>query len=108
MGVERKHMGDILVGSHDDHAAAIAIDAAHVENVVAAFQIRAEHFLVVAEPVTAFAGEKKLRHGLEGQRAMALLEHSPDIDHGVDIGCCRRIFANGRLHGVGKESRTAL
>jgi len=37
-------MGDILVGSHNDHAAPIAIDATHVENVVAAFRSGQNNF----------------------------------------------------------------
>ena len=49
-------MGDILVGSHNDHAAPIAIDATHVENVVAALQVRTEQFLVVAKPVPTLTG----------------------------------------------------
>src|SRR6476660_4058888 len=34
---------------------------------------------------------------------MALLEHSSDIDHGVDISCCRRVSAHWRLGRVGKK-----
>lgn len=37
--VEREHMADILVGSHNDDAALGTVDAAHIENVVAAFHI---------------------------------------------------------------------
>ena len=36
-------MGDILVGTHDDHAASGPIDSPHVEDVVATLEIRAEH-----------------------------------------------------------------
>ena len=56
VGVEGQHIGDILVGSHDHHAAPIPIDAAHVENVGVALEVRAEDLLVVAQPVPAFRG----------------------------------------------------
>ena len=56
VGVEREHIGDILVGSHNYHASPIPIDAAHVENVVLAFVVRAENFLVVTKPVPTFGG----------------------------------------------------
>ena len=45
VGIERQDVGNILVRSHDDHAAAVSIDTAHIENVVAAFQIGTEHLL---------------------------------------------------------------
>src|SRR5947209_7058792 len=51
--VEREDMRDILIGTDHNHAAPHPIDAPQVENVVSAFQVGAEHLLVVAETVTA-------------------------------------------------------
>ncbi len=48
--VERKNMGDVLVGPHDDHAPPRSINAPQVENIGAALQVGAEHLLIVAEP----------------------------------------------------------
>jgi len=40
------------------------IDAPHVENVMAALQVRAEHLFVVTKPVMALPGQKEKGHGL--------------------------------------------
>src|SRR5947199_3722 len=58
MAVKRKHMRDILVRPHHDHAAFVPIDAAHRKDVVAALEIGAEHLFVVAKSVTSFCREK--------------------------------------------------
>jgi hypothetical protein len=57
VGVEREHIGDILVGSHNQHAAPVPIDAAHVENVAVALEVRTENLLIVAQSVPAFLGQ---------------------------------------------------
>ena len=94
IGIERENMRDILVGPHNDHAAAFPIDATHAEDVAATFQVRAEHFLVVAKPVTALPGKKESGHVLEAKLPMALLEDGAYIDHRVDIRPLRRIPPN--------------
>src|ERR1700761_4637247 len=45
--IERQDVRDELVGPHDDQAAALAIDPAHVEDVAARLSVGAEHLLVV-------------------------------------------------------------
>ena len=87
VGIERQDVGDILVRSHDDHATFVSIDTAHCENVVAAFQVGAEHLFVVMKPVAALPGQEKRWHGLDRKFAMALLEDRSDVDHGCQ---CRR------------------
>ena len=63
-------MRDVLVRSHDNHATPVSIDAPHVENVMAALQVRAEHLFVVTKPVTALPGQKERGHGLDGKLKM--------------------------------------
>ena len=46
--VERQNMRDVLVRPHDHHAALFAFDAAHSEDITAAFQVGAKHLFVVA------------------------------------------------------------
>ena len=48
VSIERQNVGNILIRSHDDHATSVSINTTHIENVVAAFQVGAEHLLVVA------------------------------------------------------------
>src|SRR5882757_4456878 len=103
MRVEWENMRDVLVRSHDDHATPVAIDAPHVENVLAALKIRAEHLFVVTKPIAALPGQKEGRHGLDGELEMALLEDGPDIDHGIDIRACRRISRDGRSGRLGEK-----
>ncbi len=89
-------MGDVLVRSHDDHATAVSMDAAHVEDILAGLQVRAEHLLIVAKPVAALLGQKQGGHGRDGNVAMALLEDGPDIDDGVDVLARRRVSLDRR------------
>ena len=56
MAIERKNVRDILVRPRDHHATRFAINATHAEDVVAAFEIGAEHFFVVAKSVTSLPG----------------------------------------------------
>ena len=49
MAIERKNVRDVLVWPHDHHATPFAIDAARGEDVIAAFQVGAERFFVVAK-----------------------------------------------------------
>jgi len=103
VSVERHHIGDVLVGSHNYHAASIAIDATHIEYVAVAFEVRAVQFLVVAKPVPTFRRQKELRHCRKVQLAMTLLDHGSDIDQRVDITFCRRVSPHRRLGRVNKK-----
>src|SRR5882757_10884059 len=103
VGIERQDVGNILVWSHDDDAAPVSIDPAHIENVVAAFQVGAEHLLVVTKLVAALPGQEKRWHSVDCKLAMALLEDRPDVDHAVDVCTVRRVFPDGRLLRPGKE-----
>src|SRR4051794_1435949 len=90
MRIERENVRDVLVRPHDNHAAPVTIDSPHVENVMAALQVRTEHFFIVMKSIPALPGQKERGHGLNGKGAMALLEDGPHIDHRVDIralGC---------------------
>src|ERR1700692_2265922 len=64
IGIERQDVGNMLVRSHDHHAAPVSIDTAHIENVVAAFQVGAKHLFVIAKPVAPLPGQKKRWHRL--------------------------------------------
>src|SRR6516162_213073 len=97
VGIERQDVGNILVRSHDDHAAAVSIDTAHIENVVAAFQVGTEHLLVVTKRIAALPGQEKRWHSVDCKFAMTLLEDCPDIDHAVDVCTVRSVFPDGRL-----------
>ena len=101
--IERENMRDVLVRSHDNHATPVSIDAPHVENVMAALQVRAEHLFAVTKPVMALPGQKERGHGLDGKLKMALLEDGPDIDHGVDIRPPRRVSPDRRLGRLGEK-----
>ena len=62
MSVEGQDMTNVLIGPHDDDAAAVPIDAAYRINVVAASKIGAKELFVVLKPVTAFTRQKKRGH----------------------------------------------
>ena len=96
MGIERQDVRDKLVRPHHHHAASVSIDTAHIKNVVAAFQVGAEHFLVVAQLVAALSGQQQWWHRLDREVAMPLLEDCPDVDHAIDICTGRRVFPDGR------------
>src|SRR5438445_9253200 len=81
IAIERKHVRDVLVWPHNHHAASLAIDAAHGEDVVAAPHVGTEDFFVIAKSVTSLPRQQQGRHGLDGKRVMILLEHRADIDH---------------------------
>ena len=51
--IERENVRNVLVRPHDHHAPRLAIDAAHGEDVIAAFEVGAEHLFVVAKSVTS-------------------------------------------------------
>ena len=103
MRIEWENMRDVLVRSHDNHATPVSIDTPHVENVMAALKVRAEHLFVVTKPVTALPGQKEGRHGHDGKLEMALLEDGPDIDHGIDIRSRRRVSPDRRLGRPGEK-----
>src|SRR6188768_2839196 len=85
IAIERKNVRDVLVGPHDHHAPPFAIDATHGEDVIAAFEVGAEHLFVVAKSEPSLPRQKEGRHGLDGDVVMALLEHRADIEHRVDV-----------------------
>ena len=59
VSIERQNVGNILIRSHDDHTPSVSINTTHIENVVAAFQVGAEHLLVVAKLVATLPGQQK-------------------------------------------------
>ena len=81
-GQDMRHM---LVRPDDHHASAPTIDAAKVEDVLALHHDRAEHLLVVHEPVASLRRAQQGGHGAEGQLPVWLLEDRPQVDHRVDI-----------------------
>ena len=78
--IERQNMRDELVRPHDHHAAVLAIDAAHGEDVMSALQVGAEHLFVIAQTVAAFPRQEKVRHSLDRNLAVPLLKHRTQID----------------------------
>ena len=90
-------MRDVLIRPHDDHAPCLPIDAAHYKDVVIAFDVGAEHLLVVVKILTSLPGQKQGRHGRDGEIAMSLLEHRADVDHRVDILAAACILSDGRF-----------
>jgi hypothetical protein len=48
MVLQRQHMGDVLVGAHHHQGPLASVDASHIENIRAAFQIGAEDLSIVA------------------------------------------------------------
>ena len=103
MPVERQKMRNILIWPHDHHAAALAVDVTQTEDVTAAFQIGAEHFLVVAESVASLPRQEKGWHRFDGQLAMTLLKNRTNIDHRVDVRARRSIFPDRRLRCLGEK-----
>src|SRR5687767_9937366 len=63
--IEWQHVRDELVRSHDHHAAPFAIDAAHGEDVLAAFVVGTEHLLVVMQLVPALPRQQEGWHGFD-------------------------------------------
>jgi hypothetical protein len=101
--VEREDICNILIRTHDDYAAAVAIDPAHVEDVATALEIGTEHLLIVTKPVPPLTRQKKLRHLLEVQLAMALLEHGSHVDNGIDIRARGCVAPDRGLRRAGEE-----
>src|SRR5271166_6404458 len=100
-GIERENMRNVLIRSHDDHAAAVSIDAPQVENVVAAFQVRAEHLFIIDKPIAALSRQQERGHRFDRKLAMALLEDGQHFDHRVDIRARGRISPDWRFGGLG-------
>ena len=84
MLVQREHVGDVLVGAHDDDAARLAVHATQVEDVSGA-RVGAERLLVVDQAEPALAGQQDGRQLVDGQVTVALLEDGADVDNGVRI-----------------------
>ena len=49
VAVERQHLRDVLIRSHDDDASLLAVYASYVEYIVAAFYVGAIDFFVVLQ-----------------------------------------------------------
>lgn len=85
MSVQRKHVGDMLVGAHHDDTAGVPIDPAQVEDVLGRW-IRAEHLLVIGDAEGALAWEQDCRQLVDLKFVVPLLEDRPDVDDRVGIG----------------------
>ena len=89
VGVDREYVSDILVGADDHYAALIAIDAPHIEDILAGPAVGAEYLLVVEQPVAPLARQKEGRHGRQVEIAVVLLKDGPEIKGGIDVGSRR-------------------
>ena len=96
-------MRDVLIRPHDDHAANFSVDAAHGEDVVAAFEVRTKYLLIVLKSETSLVRQKQRRHRLDGKLTMSLLEDRADIDHRVDILAAARVLSDGRSLILGEK-----
>lgn len=93
-------MCDVLVGTNNNDATMLPVNAAHFKNVVASLQVRAKHFLIVAKSITAFLGKEERGHVLQPQVTMFLLEDRSHINYRVDIRLRRRESTNRRFWGI--------
>ena len=96
-------MSDILVRADDDHAALLAVDAPHIEDVLARPSVRAEHLFIIAQPVASLARQEQGGHGSQVEIAVVLLENRAQIDNRIDIGVRRGEAADWRARRGGKE-----
>ena len=57
MRAQRQHIGNVLVRANHHQRALLAVDAAQIEDVDAALEVRAEGFLMVDQSVTPKASK---------------------------------------------------
>ena len=57
MRAQRQHIGDVLVRANHHQRTLLAVDAAQIEDVDAALEVRAEGFLMVDQAVTPQASK---------------------------------------------------
>lgn len=57
MRAQRQHIGNVLVRANHHQRALLAVDAAQIEDVDAALEVRAEGFLMVDQAVTPQASK---------------------------------------------------
>ena len=57
MRAQRQHIGNVLVRANHHQRALLAVDAAQIEDVDAALEVRAEGFLMVDKAVTPQASK---------------------------------------------------
>ena len=58
VGIQRQHVRNVLIRTHNDQCAVFTVDAAEVKNIRAVLQIGAEGFFVVDQPETALARQQ--------------------------------------------------
>ena len=75
MCVERKHVRNVLVGTHDNDRATLPSDGAGIENVRAVPEIRCLRLLVVDESETPLSGKQRRWQSLDRDVAVAALKH---------------------------------
>ncbi len=83
-------MGNVLVRADDDHAARVAVDVTHVEDVAGA-RSGTEDLLMIRQPEYPLPRHQDRRHRVYGQTPMPLLEDGPDVDDRVGVGSGRRV-----------------
>ena len=88
-------MRHILVRPDDHDAACRPVYPAHIVNVAAVLEVRAEGFLVIRQSEPSLAGAQDIGQGGDFRFAESLLEHRAKVDCGVDIGRLWRMFSNG-------------
>ena len=96
MRIKRKNMRDILVRAHDDHTASFPVHAPHIEDVRHRVGFGAKDLFVVLQSVATLSGEKKRRHILRIELAMAFLKHGANVNDRVDVCVGRRASLDGR------------
>ena len=78
-----------------------------VEDVRPVLQVRAEHLLVVAQPVAALARQQQRGHGLDRELAMALLEDRAQVEHGIQVLARGGVYWRTGESGAPAGTRTA-
>ncbi len=96
MRIDWQNMGDILIGTHNNHASPQSFDTPDVKNVLFAFDVSAEQLFIIDKSITPLTGQQEGRHCFNGKRAVALLKDRPDIDYGIPIRTRRRVHPDRR------------
>ena len=101
VGVEREYVSDVLVGTDNDNAALLSVDASQVKDVLAMPAVGAEHLFIVAQPIASFAGQQQRGHGRQVQISVAPLKDGTDVDDGIDVHAERGEAADRRARRAG-------